>query len=94
MDSATHGEISPSVNLAEAVAADLERWGLDGTALGASALDLARALNDPSVKPTPRSMLHAQLRMVLVELAKLAPEEEEADGIDELAGKRRERRGA
>jgi hypothetical protein len=81
-------------SIEEAVQADVERWGLGGTALAASALDLARALDDPEVKPTPRSMLHAQLRMVLVELAKLAPEEEEVDGIDELARRRSERRGA
>lgn len=94
MESATHGEMSRSVSIVDAVAADLERWGLAGTALAASALDLARALDDPEVKATPRSMLHAQLRMTLVELKKLAPEEDEADGIDELAKRRDERRGA
>lgn len=93
MDSVTHGEMSRSV-LVEAVAADLARWGLEGTALGAAALDLARALDDPGVKPTPRSMLHAQLRMTLESLAKLAPEEDEGDVLDELAKRRDERRSA
>jgi hypothetical protein len=80
----------------EALRADFERWGteLAGTALAASALDMARALDDPETKPTPRSMLHAQLRLTLVELEKLAPEEDAEDGIDEIARKRRERRGA
>lgn len=91
MDSITDGDQSPMVM---AVTADLHRWGLADTALGASALDMARVLDDPGVNPTPRSMLHAQLRMVLVELAKLAPEESVGDGIDELGEKRRERRGA
>lgn len=93
MASTTDGEIPRSV-IEDAVADDVERWGLTGTALAASALDLARALDDQSVKATPRSMLHAQLRMVLVELAKLAPDAEDADGIDELATRRSERRGA
>lgn len=81
-------------SIEEAVSADLDRWNLSGTALGASALDLARALDDPDVKPTPRSMLHAQLRMVLVELAKVAPDEDEDDEVTEAQRRWRERRGA
>lgn len=81
-------------SIEESVFADLNRWGLAGTALAASALDMARILDDPDVNPTPRSMLHAQLRMTLTELAKLAPPEAVNDGIDELSEQRDKRRGA
>jgi hypothetical protein len=91
MDSVTGSEQSPIV---AAVRADLDRWGLANTALAASALDMARILDDPDTNPTPRSMLHAQLRMTLTELAKLAPPEAANDGIDELSKKRDERLGA
>jgi hypothetical protein len=80
----------------EALRADFERWGpeLAGTALAASALDMARALDDPETKPTPRSMLHAQFRLTLVELEKFAPEEEDEDAVTEAQRRWRERRGA
>ena len=91
MDSTTDRDESLIVT---AVLADLDRWGLTHTALAASALDMARILDDPATNPTPRSMLHAQLRMTLTELAKLAPPEAVNDGIDELSKKRDERRGA
>jgi hypothetical protein len=81
-------------SIEEAVRADLDRWGLTNIALAASALDMAETLDNPEVNPTPRSMLHAQLRMTLTELAKLAPEEDANDGIDEVKRKRDERRGA
>lgn len=81
-------------SIEESVLADLDRWGLASTALAASALDMARILDDPAVNPTPRSMLHAQLRMTLTELAKIAPPEAANDRIDELSKKRDERRGA
>jgi hypothetical protein len=93
MASDTEREGSPIVT---ALLADFERWGpeVSGTALAASALDMARALDDPETKPTPRSMLHAQLRMTLVELEKLAPEDEDEDAVAEAQRKWRERRGA
>ena len=91
MGSTTDRDESPIVT---AVLADLDRWGLTYTALAASALDMARILDDPATNPTPRSMLHAQLRMTLTELAKLAPPEAVNDGIDELSEQRDKRRGA
>lgn len=93
MDSYTERDNSPIVT---ALLKDFERWGpeLAGTALAVSALDMARALDDPETKPTPRSMLHAQLRLTLVELEKLAPEEENEDKVSEAQRKWRERRGA
>lgn len=93
MDSNTDSDQSPIV---AAVQRDLKRWGpkIADSAMAASALDMARILDDPETNPTPRSMLHAQLRMTLTELAKLAPPEAANDGIDELSKKRDERLGA
>jgi hypothetical protein len=93
MESVTDGDRSPIV---AAVERDLKRWGpkIAQSALAASALDMARILDDPATNPTPRSMLHAQLRMTLSELAKLAPPEAADDSVDELTKKRNERRGA
>lgn len=77
-----------------AVRADLDRWGptVAGTAMAASALDLARRLDAGGVRPTAASLLHAQLRATVLELAKLAPPEAETDSVDELKRKRQERR--
>jgi hypothetical protein len=79
-----------------AVRRDLDRWGpkVADTALAASALDLARRLDVGDVRPTAASLLHAQLRATVLELTELAPDEAEADDIDELQRKRNERRGA
>ena len=82
--------------LLAAVRADLERWGPEvaQSALAAGALDLARRLNGRSVSPTAASLLHAQLRTTLLELAKLAPTPEESDGVTDLAAEREARRKA
>lgn len=86
------------MSLEDAVRADLRRWGakVADTGLAELALDGARRLDDPDLSPTPASMLHAQVRMTLVELEAMAAaaEEPEADDIDELKAKRDERRGA
>jgi len=79
-------------DLVKAVEADLKRWQVDG-ALAASALDLARRLGEPNIRPAAASMLHAQLRATLTELAKLAvPEEKTGDPVDELQKRRDDRR--
>lgn len=79
-------------DLVKAVEADLKRWQVDG-ALAASALDLARRLSEPNIRPAAASMLHAQLRATLTELAKLAvPEEKTGDPVDELQKRRDDRR--
>ncbi|HEY9375023.1 hypothetical protein [Streptomyces sp.] len=77
-----------------AVRADLERWGIaEETALAASALDLANRLSESGIRPAAASMLHAQLRATLTELAKLAvPEAKQGDPVDELRARRDERR--
>jgi hypothetical protein len=78
-------------DLVKAVEADLKRWQVDG-ALAASALDLARRLSEPNIRPAAASMLHAQLRATLTELAKLAVPEEAGDALDELQKRREQRR--
>lgn len=82
--------------LVQAVTADLERWGLEvqSTALAASALDLARRLDEPGIRPAAASMLHAQLRATLADLAKLAPAAPVQDGVTDLAAERMARRKA
>lgn len=84
------------MTLVEAVQADLDRWGesVADTALAASALDLARRLDEKGVRPAAASMLHTQLRATLLDLAKLAPPAAENDDLDEVKRKRDERRGA
>ena len=84
----------PAKPLVAAVKADLERWGIaEATALAASALDLADRLSESGIRPAAASMLHAQLRATLAELAKLAkPEEQAGDPVDELQKRRENRR--
>lgn len=78
------------------VTTDLERWGgeVQGTALAASALDLARRLDAEDVRPAAASMLHAQLRATLLDLGKLAPAAPMQDGVSDLAAERAARRKA
>lgn len=80
--------------LVAAVQADLKRWAIpEGTTLAASALDLAARLSEAGIRPAAASMLHAQLRATLAELAKLAkPEEQAGDPVDELQKRRGDRR--
>lgn len=83
-----------SPGLVAAVHADLKRWGVEGTALAACALDLARRLEEPGVRPAAASMLHKELRCALTELQGLAePQERPADPVDELRRRREARRG-
>lgn len=80
--------------LHDAVRADLARWGLSCSALGAQALDLAERLAAEDLRPAAAAMLHAQLNKVLTDLRKLAPPEILSDDVDELAKAREERRRA
>lgn len=83
----------PRVGLVEAVRADLARWGVQDTALAACALDLARRLEEPGVRPAAASMLHKELRCALGELMAVAePQERPADPVDELQRRREARR--
>lgn len=80
--------------MVSAVRADLQRWQIAAdTSLAASALDLAERLQEADIRPAAASMLHAQLRATLGELAKLAiPEAKQGDPVDELRARRDERR--
>lgn len=80
--------------LVGAVRADLKRWAIsEDTALAASALDLAARLSETGIRPAAASMLHAQLRATLTDLARLAkPEPEAGDPVDELQARREDRR--
>ncbi|MFD9949841.1 hypothetical protein ACFWYW_55770 [Nonomuraea sp. NPDC059023] len=76
-----------------AVEEDLKRWAIDArSALAASALDLANRLSEPDIRPAAASMLHAQLRATLTELAKMAKPEAANDPLDELQKRREARR--
>lgn len=81
------------VTLKEAVQRDLDRMPeqVRDSALAATALDLADRLGAKDVRPAAASMLHAQLRATLLELARLAPPQAEEDGIDELRARRAQR---
>lgn len=103
MDGVTESDIPPVREFAvcddsveEAVRADLQRWGAEiaRTGLAALALSGARALDDPELSPTPRSMMMAQVRETLVKLAEIAAEREEpeADEVDEVKARREQRR--
>lgn len=82
--------------LERAVRADLGRWGAEvsGCALAAVAVDLAARLDDPETKANHAAPIARELRAALVDLARMAPEEEKADGLDELRKMRERRRGA
>lgn len=74
------------LDLESAVRDQLTGWGLIDSAEGAAALDIARRLSAEDLRPAAAAMLHAQLRTQLVDLRKLAPEVEVADGVAELQG--------
>jgi len=78
--------------LAPAVRAEVERWQVQDSALAACALDLARRLSEPGVRPAAAAMLHKELRSALVELAAQATPQRAADPVDELQARRERRR--
>lgn len=66
---------------------------LADSALAASSLALARAIDGPS-SPTAKSMCAKALLETLDRLRSLIPTDEEADELDELAARRDARRAA
>lgn len=101
MSSVTEGDETTGGDLpkvVDAVRADLVKWGpkVAGTGLAALALNGARQLDDADLSPTPRSMILAQVRETLVQLAAIAAKvaEPEVDEIDEINRKREQRRDA
>jgi hypothetical protein len=82
-----------------AVQRDLDSLGrrlprLPKTALAASALELARQMDDPQNSATSKSMCSRALIETLDRLEELAPPVKEGDRVDELAEKRSSRRSA
>lgn len=56
--------------------------------LAASALVMARLVDDEDSSTTSRSMCQGRLAEALRELRELAPQDEEADSLDELSARR------
>jgi hypothetical protein len=81
-------------DLATAIQARLEKWGLLDEPEAAAALDLAQRLDEEDLRPAAAAMLHAQLGARVSDLRKLAPIEAIDDEIDELAAQREQRRKA
>jgi len=80
-----------------AVKAELEEMahrapGIDRSALAASALALAKAMDDPDNSATSKSMCAARLNETLDRLYEKAPEEPQEDSpLDELRARRQRR---
>ena len=81
-------------SVAAAVERDLARLPavLAGSALAASALAMAREIDDPGNSATSKSMCQARLADALKELRALAPPEESHDRIDGIADELAQRR--
>jgi hypothetical protein len=84
------------LTVAGALERDLERFGPDlaRSTLAASALALARELDDPDNSATSKSMCARALNDTLDRLVELAPDEDEKDALDDLAARRAARRSA
>lgn len=67
---------------------------LAGSALAATARQLAQELDDPGNSATSKSMCAGRLMEAMDRLHELLPPEEEQDSLDELARRRAKRRGA
>lgn len=65
---------------------------LGESALAASAVALAREIENPYNSATSKSMCAREMRDTLDRLLQLAPEKVEADGLDDLAAAREKRR--
>lgn len=63
----------------------LVAWSMLDAPEGQQALDIAHRLHaTEELRPAAASMLHAQLRALMVDLRGLAPEAENADGVSDL----------
>lgn len=85
--------VSGVVSVVAGVRADIKRItvlapDMAKSSLALSALALAALIDDPGNSATSRSMCARELRETLVALAAACPEVREADGVDELAGRR------
>lgn len=86
---------SKRVTVVEAVERDLRRLptNLARSALAASALQLAREMDNRGNSATSKSMCSRSLLDTLDRLRELTPPEEEKDGLDELNARRAARVG-
>ena len=77
-----------------ALTADLAKMPEDlaSSALAALAMSLATTIDNPGTTPTAKSMCAGSLLAALDELRTLAPTEEQADELDDLAARRSARR--
>lgn len=80
------------VTVAEAVLAELERLGAEGSALGVSALRLAVDVDSAGTSATARAMGVKELRAILDRVRELSPPAVEGDRVDELGSRRAKRR--
>lgn len=78
----------------EAVKRDLDAFGgdLERSGLAASALALARELDDDTNSATSKSMCARSLMDAMDRLRELAPPKQQADRLDEVRKKREQRR--
>jgi hypothetical protein len=96
LQSVDHGKLPgsrESGEVAKGVERDLSRLPPDlaTSGLAASALCLARSMDEPGSSPTSRSMCANALRDTLDRLLELAPENDESDELDDLASRRAKR---
>ena len=84
------------MSVVEAVERDLKGLGPKAadTSLAATALALARELDEPGNSATSKSMCAKSMVEVLRELRALMPAKQEADQLDDLTARREARRRA
>jgi hypothetical protein len=87
------------MSVLEGVTRDLAAIGLRDpelaqSALAASALALAAAIDDPENSATSKSLCVKELRETLARLLAMAPAKAENDSLDELTARRSARRAA
>lgn len=87
------GDMEQAVTDELARVRELDRNLADGP-LAASALAMARTVDDLANSATSRSMCNRELRECLAELRELMPESRGADGVDDLTARREERLAA
>lgn len=84
------------MSVVDGVERDLEKLGgdLKDSAMAASALALAREMDDPTNSATSKSMCARSLLDVMDRLGQLAPPRKDVDGITDLNSERKRRRAA
>lgn len=70
--------------LRSSVQDQLTEWGLERSPEGAAALGIVGRLEVEDLRPAAAAMLHAQLRAIVADLRKLAPEKPAEDDVADL----------